>query len=65
MIAAAQQDIVIDMEETPIVNTEVGNTAYGSRAYCFTSATQWDVFFFAPMVQLKAEKVRSELTVDS
>lgn len=65
MIAAAQRDIVINMEESPIVNTAVGNTTYEYRTYCFTSATQWDVFFFAPMVQLQAEKVRSELTVDS
>lgn len=35
MIAAAQSDVVIDVEESPILNTVVGHNAYGYRRYCF------------------------------
>lgn len=35
MIAAAQSDIVIDVEESPILKTVVGNNAYGYRRHCF------------------------------
>lgn len=35
MISAAPSDVVIDVEESPILNTVVGHNAYGYRRYCF------------------------------
>lgn len=39
MIAAAQNDVIIDVEESPILNTVVGNAAYRYRTYCFNPTT--------------------------
>lgn len=35
MITAAPSDVVIDVEESPILNTVVGHNAHGYRRYCF------------------------------
>lgn len=35
MIASSQSDVVIDMEESPILNTLVGLNKYGYRRHCF------------------------------
>lgn len=39
MIAAAHNEVIIDVEESPILNTVVGNAAYRYRTYCFISTT--------------------------
>lgn len=36
MIAAAQRDVVIDVEESPILSTAVGHNANGYRRCCFS-----------------------------
>ena len=62
-MAAAQGDVVIDIEERPIVKTEVSNDAvtkcrwqYFSRLFFLIAV--FFVCFFSPTLQLQAEKVR-------
>lgn len=65
MIAAAQGDVVINIEETPITNTEVSNkalTKYGKLYFSLLLINLCSLFL--PIVQLKEEKVRFSLFTD-
>lgn len=68
MIAAAQGDVVIDIEGRPIMTTEVNNNALikGGRQYFHISFFLLiSILCLLPTLQLQAEKVRFSLFTDS
>lgn len=67
MMAATQADVVIEIEERPIVKAEVNNNALikGGRQYFHIYLLLlMSVFCLLPTLQLQAEKVRFSVFTD-
>lgn len=66
VITAAQADVVIDIEESPIVKTEVSNNALkvGHNIFYLYIFLLISILCLLPTLQLQAEKVRFSLFTD-
>lgn len=66
VITAAQADVVIDIEESPIVKAEVSNNALkvGHNIFYLYIFLLISILCLLPTLQLQAEKVRFSLFTD-